>query len=194
MIQGYSIPGIPTPYHGTLYRSRTEARWAAFFDLLSWHYEYEPVDLGSWSPDFALWGRCRSHLTYVEVKPIHDWNRAIARKMANACRDCGDLPVDRILLLPQWPNQIALERPVRLIQQIGWIGEVGSNGTTWEPALLHLDREQRFDLLPLSEPEGLFWKETRGEPALNQVAQIIVADKWAAARNLVQYLGERAEP
>jgi hypothetical protein len=30
----YSIPAIPTVYRGQQFRSRLEARWAAFFDLL----------------------------------------------------------------------------------------------------------------------------------------------------------------
>jgi hypothetical protein len=48
------IPAKPTMYNGRLYRSRLECRWAAFFDLLGWKYEYEPMDLNGWSPDFAI--------------------------------------------------------------------------------------------------------------------------------------------
>ena len=32
----------PTLYNGRRYRSRLEARWAAFFDLVRWPFEYEP--------------------------------------------------------------------------------------------------------------------------------------------------------
>ena len=59
---------IQTSYRGTLFRSRLEARWAAFFDLLEWRWIYEPDDLGQWAPDFALIGLTRP--IYVEVKPI----------------------------------------------------------------------------------------------------------------------------
>ena len=41
-----SRPGIPTLYNGIQFRSRLEAKWAAFFDLLGWEYEYEPSRLG----------------------------------------------------------------------------------------------------------------------------------------------------
>lgn len=46
--------GIPTEYRGTTYRSRIEARWAAFFDLAGWRYDYEPIDLDGYIPDFIL--------------------------------------------------------------------------------------------------------------------------------------------
>lgn len=56
---------IPTTYGGVNFRSRLEARWAAFFDLLGWSWEYEPIDLAGYIPDFILGGR-----VLVEVKPM----------------------------------------------------------------------------------------------------------------------------
>lgn len=61
------IPSIPTTYRGVRFRSRLEAKWAAFFDLSGWRWDYEPLDLGGYIPDFVLSLR-RSVL--VEVKPI----------------------------------------------------------------------------------------------------------------------------
>lgn len=60
---------IPTSYGGVNFRSRLEARWAAFFDLLGWSWEYEPIDLAGYIPDFVVGDR-----TLVEVKPAltHD--------------------------------------------------------------------------------------------------------------------------
>ena len=57
---------IQTKYRGTNFRSRLEARWAAFFDALGWPYDYEPLDLNGYIPDFVL------HFyepLLVEVKP-----------------------------------------------------------------------------------------------------------------------------
>lgn len=60
--------GIPTEYKGYLLRSRLEAKWAHFFDLLGWRWVYEPTDFDGWIPDFALLGAKQT--TYVEVKPV----------------------------------------------------------------------------------------------------------------------------
>jgi hypothetical protein len=59
----------PTMYAGTQFRSRLEARWAAFFDLVGWRWTYEPVDLCGWVPDFLLSG---AEPIFVEVKPFCD--------------------------------------------------------------------------------------------------------------------------
>ena len=64
------IKPIETEYNGYRFRSRLEARWAYFFDLLGIKYEYEPEGflLGAgvrYLPDFYL----PEMETYVEVKP-----------------------------------------------------------------------------------------------------------------------------
>lgn len=46
-------------------RSRQEARWARMFDFVGWEWEYEPVDLDGWLPDFWLPGQ----EVLVECKP-----------------------------------------------------------------------------------------------------------------------------
>ncbi len=79
----YNIKNHETRYSGVLFRSRLEARWAAYFDLLSWHWEYEPIDLDGWTPDFLLDIPCShsecvdypagpvsgAHRLLIEVKP-----------------------------------------------------------------------------------------------------------------------------
>lgn len=63
------IKPIETRYKGRLFRSRLEARWAVWFDVLgvTWEYEKEGFDVnGRWYlPDFWLptWNR------WVEIKP-----------------------------------------------------------------------------------------------------------------------------
>jgi hypothetical protein len=68
---------VPTLWHGVQFRSRLEARWAAFFHSLGWRWKYEPqtyaTDVGPYTPDFwipELFG-------HVEIKPIetidHRW-------------------------------------------------------------------------------------------------------------------------
>lgn len=68
-----TLPGIPTLYQGRRYRSRLEARYAAFFDALSWPYEYEPIDLFGYVPDFICHPpNASGHVEpmLVEVKPF----------------------------------------------------------------------------------------------------------------------------
>ena len=59
--------GIPTIYKGLLFRSRLEAQWAHFFDQLQWPWQYEPIDLDGYIPDFVLPFDAGPLL--VEVKP-----------------------------------------------------------------------------------------------------------------------------
>lgn len=60
------LPAIPTLYNGVSYRSRLEAKWAAFFERLHWPFEYEAIDLNGYIPDFIL----ATGPTAVECKPI----------------------------------------------------------------------------------------------------------------------------
>lgn len=59
---------LPTHFDGHRFRSRTEARWAAFFKAASIRYEYEPEGYrlrhGWYLPDFFL----PDIKTYVEIK------------------------------------------------------------------------------------------------------------------------------
>jgi hypothetical protein len=77
-VKKYTIKAHPTKYGGVMFRSRLEARWAAFFDLLGWVWRYEPIDLDGWTPDFYLKFPCGHsecggfHELYVEVKPYSD--------------------------------------------------------------------------------------------------------------------------
>lgn len=69
----------PTIYAGIQFRSRLEAKWAAYFDARGWAWQYEPFDLHGYTPDFTiipnhehryLGDTQRVHAsTLVEVKP-----------------------------------------------------------------------------------------------------------------------------
>ena len=68
------IKAIETEYAGYKFRSRTEARWAVFFDALGfkWQYEEEGYELpnGRWYlPDFKIITPMQE-MYYCEVKPI----------------------------------------------------------------------------------------------------------------------------
>lgn len=85
--------GIETNYRGTLFRSRLEAKWAAFFDGMGWEWEYEPFDGDRYIPDFVLLG---AKPVLVEVKPAPTL-AALAAPLEHACeRVSWDL----------WPHDI----------------------------------------------------------------------------------------
>lgn len=68
--------GIPTTYAGSRFRSRLEARWAAFFDLIDWRYTYEPFDTEGYIPDFLIHG---ASPLLVEVGPCEVLTDFIAK-------------------------------------------------------------------------------------------------------------------
>jgi hypothetical protein len=98
-MSGFKVAAIPTAYRGRLYRSRLEAKWAAFFDLMGWQHEYEPYDLGTWSPDFLIIPSGGAHEVLVEVKPITEFDPAVGEKMLKAAVDRGLGDSGRFLLL-----------------------------------------------------------------------------------------------
>lgn len=83
----YEVEAIPTIYRGRQYRSRLEAKWAAFFDRVGWSHEYEPFELAGWMPDFLLRGDKQQVL--VEVKPITAFHPETSAKIARAAHASG---------------------------------------------------------------------------------------------------------
>lgn len=69
----YNIPAKPTLYNGIKFRSKLEAQWAAFFDIIEWDYLYEPYEINGQLPDFII--KCNSthyptKTLIVEIKPF----------------------------------------------------------------------------------------------------------------------------
>ncbi|MEN4466782.1 hypothetical protein VXE65_32590 [Mycolicibacterium conceptionense] len=69
----------PTLYGGIEYRSRLEARWAAFFTEIGWRTTYEPFDGDAYIPDFLIDG---AEPLLVEIKPatlLADYGDAVPK-------------------------------------------------------------------------------------------------------------------
>jgi hypothetical protein len=65
------MSSIPTTYNGIRFRSRLEARWAAYFDFrgdIKW--DYEPLEMPGWIPDFSMHLPIFDKPFLAEVKPI----------------------------------------------------------------------------------------------------------------------------
>ena len=65
-------------YKGLEFKTRLEARWAAFFDMAGWSWWTNPVAVGDWKPDFKVEFPCRhsecdgSHTLFVTVLPVEN--------------------------------------------------------------------------------------------------------------------------
>ena len=87
---------IPTMYNGVQFRSRLEARWAAFFDLCGWQWEYEPFDLDGWIPDFVAQSHPLTRPLLVEVKPLTDVDgECVPREVTDKIETALRFPVER---------------------------------------------------------------------------------------------------
>ena len=75
---------IPTLYKGIQFRSRLEAKYACLFDLLGWSWEYEPLDLNGWIPDFLIRSPLFRKPTLVEVKPQAFPEKEVSAKIYRA--------------------------------------------------------------------------------------------------------------
>lgn len=108
----YSIKAIPTTYAGVNFRSRLEARWAAFFDLCAWKWDYEPFDLEGWTPDFLI--RSAAGPILAEVKPAD-----VATFMQRAMRTAEEGKKQE----EQWPfhefQKAVMHRTHRLVCLLG---------------------------------------------------------------------------
>ena len=94
----YELDAIPTKFMGVRFRSRLEAKWAAFFQLMQWKWQYEPRDFSGWMPDFGLYGKTTM---YVEVKPISTFHDETWNKMASSgCPESQMLLVGETVPVP----------------------------------------------------------------------------------------------
>ena len=81
-----SIQAIPTMWGGIQFRSRLEARWAAFFTKLDWDWSYEPIDLNNYIPDFII------HLdkdVLIEVKPFTRFDQPVVAEARQKVAQSG---------------------------------------------------------------------------------------------------------
>ena len=75
-----TIKAIETPYKGYLFRSRLEARWAIYLDVIGirWDYEVEGFDLGGlyylpdfWLPQVRMWAEVKAgELSAIELEKV----------------------------------------------------------------------------------------------------------------------------
>lgn len=99
--------GTETVYSGVTFRSRLEARWAIFFDLLDWDWDYEPCSykVGArmeYLPDFYLptidlWVEVKGPF-FLSGRSISKYARAVAGPMPIPRRTPPHGPAGRLLI------------------------------------------------------------------------------------------------
>jgi hypothetical protein len=68
----YNITPKETIYNGIEFRSMLEAKWACFFDITGWQWQYEPMQINNRVPDFIIYTKSDYYETdkiIVEIKP-----------------------------------------------------------------------------------------------------------------------------
>lgn len=86
----YSIEARETIYNGIKFRSRLEAKWACFFDLVGWDWQYEPSEINGYNPDFIIKTSSKAYDTnfiIIEVKPSIYLTDAEMKSIINKYQD-----------------------------------------------------------------------------------------------------------
>ena len=122
------IKALPTTYNGVQFKSRTEARWAAYFDLMGveWRYEDEAYELpsGGYLPDFYL----PKHDVFAEVKGDDGFDLKAIRKVL----ELSDMTRRHVLCLDGPPATTVYLKVGALVSSVPVVGdELG--GVMWYP-------------------------------------------------------------
>lgn len=191
-----SRPGIPTLYNGIQFRSRLEAKWAAFFDLLGWEYEYEPFDLDGWIPDFLIKGKQGDVL--VEVKPVTEFPADVAAEIWKACPkqafhddpDCMETDCQLLIV----GSSIAIKEDENG-ESFGWTISIGGvKDQVWDLAVL--GRWDNSPVIGFHESSGSYRDAISGEYDGGEhkggtVDRDHALSLWREAGNLTQWKGKR---
>lgn len=157
------IKSIPTQYAGIEFRSRLEAKWAAFFDQCGWKWAYEPLDMNGWIPDFAI-GEIP---TLVEVKPFYreeEWADECKKIVDSGCKQ----PVILFGADPTfWADGLDDQD-----RQIGWLFSPWED--RWEREPLHFGFTEGNGKLGLCPMYGGWFNYVWTVPA-----KVGAANKWA---------------
>lgn len=179
---------ITTLYQGIEYRSRLEARWAAFFDRIGWEHTYEPFDAAGYIPDFVIHG---DRPLLVEIKPavsLTDYRKPIDR-LVHSLDDHWDhdLLVLGLTPLPKLKNATWPHLPV-----MGLLGETGYEGDWWFAnaqwhTCTNCGGDGVFHELGLyaGRPCGCY----DGDHYLSDVSRPWLEDMWTDACNRVKWYG-----
>jgi hypothetical protein len=181
---------ITTTYNGIEYRSRLEARWAAFMQNIGWDITYEPFDGDGYIPDFLVQGE---RPLLVEVKP------AVTQKEYEAA-----VPKAEAGLAEHWEHDILVVGASPFPEQMGnsygketagWLGETyGEGGWSWDAA----DWFECSSCHQICVYHTVMWFVGRpcgcsaGDHYLGSPPLAVMRSMWADACNDVKWRGKTA--
>lgn len=187
------MQSYPTIYKGVRYRSRLEAKWAAFFDLLGWRHQYEPFDLKGWIPDFLIRGYKE---VLVEVKPIGNIEEFEQPKVLNALVRSDRYGTELLVVghtIFRADESEGMSGPA-----IGWLGEFYENNASnsleaywFAKAILNKNPKWGF-FHALGSYEDRITGIHEGDHHLIIPTDEEVQLLWAEAGNEVQWKGRNA--
>lgn len=178
---------IETMYRDYLFRSRLEAKWAAFFDLCGWaSWSYEPLDFNGWIPDFAI----GAEPTLVECKPFfheHEWS--------DVAKQVADSKCNRSVILLGADPTLIVTPDFEEAPRIGWLLTYARTACLWSIETLNfgwLDRVETLGLCSLSGGwhdfvSGISGKLGRVEIDPSQREEQF-SQRWATACNTSRWM------
>ena len=175
------MKGIPTTYSNYRFRSRLEAKWACFFDLIGWKWEYEPVDFSGWIPDFAIYGE---KIIYVEVKPVVKFPEEVSRKIEQSGCDTEILILGQTIPVPHHEYYSC--------EIFGWLGQAyGNEDLWWDKAALGIwsntDNQIGFCHSAGSFHDRITGKYDGGSWGSTVLSERKIKKLWATACNKTQW-------
>jgi hypothetical protein len=180
------MKAIPTKYKGIEFRSRLEAKWASFFDLMNWQWQYEPCDFNGWIPDFAIYGSEKT--IYVEVKPTIVFLPDIANKIDSS--GCNN----EVLLIGETCPIPGRDTMCGDNTQLGWLrteyecGPVKQTTFEWGTCEFACYDGSRIGF---AEPSGSWFCRIYGTSGkyynFNHVIEDMVLENWSLACNSSQW-------
>lgn len=151
--------GHETVYNGVTFRSTTEARWAAFFDLLKIEWDYEPPEFPTWLPDFLI--RVEGEKRLVEVKAHTDFEFLMHElgKIEESGCDCEVWKVGGRMFgkWPPHPEENPTQRVMGLCHDFGKEPDC----PRWRPLLVPMKWEEHWK----SACTKVQWKPNVGKGA-----------------------------
>lgn len=189
---------ITTTYNGIEYRSRLEARYAAFFNALGWRFTYEPFDADGYIPDFVIHGDAP---LLVEVKPAitTDEFKAPIAKLTNGLTRhwTHDILIVGASPLPLLPAFAQDSQPLAGLlgePEHGWDDGAAVLGWRWQPG--HWITCLNCSSTAIYHPEMSFTSRPcgcyEGDHYLGDISERTISDAWAMACNDVKWRGQAA--